>query len=53
LLIRDAESIHTAVCDLKLRSARLTAALRRYRKRSRLMESTLSTLRQLKLQDVS
>jgi hypothetical protein len=52
-LIRDAESIHTAVCDLKLRSARLTAALRRYRKRSRLMESTLSTLRQLKLQDVS
>ena len=52
-LIRDAESIHAALCDLKLRSARLTAALRRHRKRSRLMESTLSTLRQLELQDVS
>jgi hypothetical protein len=52
-LIQEAEALHAALGDARTRTAQLIAALRRHRKRSRLMESTLSALKQLKLAEVT
>ena len=48
-LIREAESLHEALADARTRTGRLVVALRRHRKRERLVTSTLATLRELKL----
>ena len=52
-LIREAEAIHAALADAKARANRLVGALRRHRKQTRLVQETLRSLRQLKLQDVA
>jgi len=52
-LILEAEGLHTALGEAKARAARLTVALRRHRKRERLVDSTLASLRALKLEEVS
>jgi hypothetical protein len=46
-LVADAESLRNAAHELHSRSARLIVALRQYGKKSRLMVSTLASLRQL------
>jgi hypothetical protein len=46
-LVTEAESLRSAAHDLHSRSTRLIVALRQYGKRSRLMASTLASLRQL------
>jgi hypothetical protein len=51
-LIQEAEGLHTALSEVKSRTARLIAGLRRHRKQSRLVQETLKSLRQLKLSDV-
>ncbi|APW63215.1 hypothetical protein [Paludisphaera borealis] len=51
-LIREAESLHQALTETRARAARLAAALRRHRRRERLVDATLASLRALKLQDV-
>jgi hypothetical protein len=51
-LIQKAESLHAALADAKSRTARLIAGLRRQRKQSRLVNETLKSLRELRLQDV-
>jgi hypothetical protein len=51
-LIQEAEELHTALGEVKSRTARLIAGLRRHRKQSRLVQETLKSLRQLKLSDV-
>jgi hypothetical protein len=51
-LIREAESLHEALADARARTGRLVVALRRHRKRERLVSSTLATLRELKLPEV-
>jgi hypothetical protein len=51
-LIREAESLHEALADARTRTGRLVVALRRHRKRERLVSSTLATLRELKLPEV-
>jgi hypothetical protein len=51
-LIQEAESLHAALADVKSRTARLISGLRRQRKQSRLVQETLKSLRELKLQDV-
>ncbi len=48
-LLAEAEALHAALADARGRAARLVAGLRRQRRRSRLMESTLAALDQLKL----
>ena len=48
-LIQEAESLHATLAEMKSRSARLIAGLRRQRKQSRLLNETLKSLRQLKL----
>jgi hypothetical protein len=48
-LIREAEALHAALGEAKARARRLIAALRRERRRSRLVQSTLATLRQIRL----
>jgi hypothetical protein len=48
-LIKEAEELHAALGDVKSRTARLIAGLRRQRKQSRLLSDTLKSLRQLKL----
>ena len=50
--IQEAESLHAALADARSRTARLIAGLRRQRKQSRLVQETLRSLRELKLQDV-
>ena len=50
-LIQEAEALHQALADAKARTHRLIGALRRERKRSRLVQSTLATLRQIRLQE--
>jgi hypothetical protein len=45
--------LHEAVTDARARPGRLIVALRRYRKRDRLMNSALESLEQLKLQEVA
>jgi hypothetical protein len=51
-LLAEAVSLHAALGDARGRAARLTAALRRHRKRERLVASTLASLRELKLTGV-
>jgi hypothetical protein len=51
-LIQEAESLHATLADARSRTARLIAGLRRQRKQSRLVQETLRSLRDLKLQDV-
>jgi hypothetical protein len=51
-LIQEAESLHATLADAKARNARLIAGLRRHRKQSRLVNETLKSLRELRLQDV-
>jgi hypothetical protein len=48
-LIQEAEALHEALADARARTGRLVVALRRHRKRERLVSSTLATLRELKL----
>ena len=52
-LIQEAVALHEALGDAKARAARLIGALRRERKRSRLLSSTLAQLRALRLQEVA
>ena len=52
-LIREAEALHEALSDAKARTGRLVVALRRYRRRERLVSTTLASLKALKLQDVA
>ena len=52
-LIREAESLHETLGEARARSQKLVVALRRQRKQARLMNATLNTLRQLKLQEVA
>jgi hypothetical protein len=52
-LIQEAEALHETLADARARAGRLTAALRRLRRRERLVNSTLATLKALKLQDVA
>jgi hypothetical protein len=50
--MQEAESLHATLADAKSRTARLITGLRRQRKQSRLVQETLRSLRELKLQDV-
>ena len=52
-LIEEAEALHAALGEAKARAGRLTVALRRHRKRERLVDSTLASLRALKLEEVA
>jgi hypothetical protein len=52
-LIVEAEALQTILTDARARAARLVVAMRRHRKRERLVQTTLASLRQLKLQDVN
>ena len=52
-LINEAEALHEALSDAKARTGRLVIALRRHRKRERLVSTTLASLKALKLQDVA
>lgn len=51
-LIAAAEALHTALADARTRAGRLTVALRRHRRRERLVAATLAQLRELKLPEV-
>jgi hypothetical protein len=51
-LIQEAEALHATLADAKSRTARLISGLRRHRKQSRLVNETLKSLRELRLQDV-
>jgi hypothetical protein len=52
-LIHEAEALHETLTEARVRAGRLTIALRRHRKRERLVATTLATLKQLKLQEVA
>lgn len=52
-LVAEAEALHAALADARTRAGRLTAALRRHRKKERLVDATLASLRALKLDGVS
>ena len=52
-LIQEAEALHEALADARARAGRLIVALRRHRRRERLVAATLASLRQLKLQEVA
>jgi hypothetical protein len=52
-LIHEAEALRGALGDARARAARLAAALRRQRRRERLVDATLSSLRRLSLQEVA
>jgi hypothetical protein len=52
-LIRDAESLHEALADARSRAGRLVVALRKQKRRERLVQATLASLRQLRLQEVA
>jgi hypothetical protein len=52
-LIAEADALHAALGDAKARAAKLAGALRRYRKRERLVSSTLASLRELKLAEAA
>ena len=52
-LIQEAEALHETLTDARVRTGRLIVALRRHRKRERLVASTLASLKQLKLQEVT
>jgi hypothetical protein len=52
-LIAEADALHAALGDAKARAAKLAGALRRYRKRERLVSSTLASLRELRLAEAA
>ena len=52
-LIEEAVALHGSVSDAKTRGGRLVVALRRYRRRERLVSNTLASLKALKLQEVA
>ena len=52
-LIQEAVALHEALADARARTHRLIGALRRHRKQSRLVASTLQSLKQLRLQEVA
>jgi hypothetical protein len=52
-LVEEAEALHQALTETRARTGRLVVALRRYRKRERLMTSALESIKQLKLQEVA
>ena len=52
-LIREAEALGEALAAARTRAGRLAVALRRQRKRDRLVTTTLASLRQLKLQEAA
>ncbi len=52
-LIQEAEALHEALADARARAGRLTVALRKHRRRERLVNTTLASLKALKLQDVA
>lgn len=52
-LIGEAEALHEALGAARARSGRLVVALRKQKRREKLMASTLASLRQLRLQDVA
>jgi hypothetical protein len=52
-LIEEAVMLHAALGDARSRAARLVAAVRVERRRSRLLAGALDQIRQLRLQDVA
>ncbi len=52
-LIGEAEALHEALGQARSRAGRLVIALRKQKRRERLVASTLASLRQLRLQDVA
>jgi hypothetical protein len=52
-LITEAVALHELLGSARTRTAKLIGALRRERKRSRLLSSTLAQLRELRLQEVA
>jgi hypothetical protein len=52
-LIGEAEALHEALTEARSRAGRLTAALRRHRRRERLVSTTLASLKALHLQEVA
>jgi hypothetical protein len=50
---REAESLHETLGAARTRAGRLVVALRKQRRRERLVAATLASLRQLRLQDVA
>ena len=52
-LVAEAESLQDALADARSRAGRLVAALRKQRARDRLVQATLASLRQLKLQEAA
>jgi hypothetical protein len=52
-LIREAEALHESLAEIRSRAGRLVVALRKQRRRERLVTATLASLRQLRLQDVA
>ena len=52
-LIEEAEALHKALAATKAQTARLVVALRKHRRRERLVATTLASLKQLKLQEVA
>jgi hypothetical protein len=50
-LIAEADALHAALGDARARAARLAGALRRHRKRERLVAATLASLKQLRLSE--
>jgi hypothetical protein len=52
-LVEEATALHAALGDARSRAARLVAALRAERRRSRALASTIAHLRQIRLQDLA
>ena len=52
-LIGEAEALHQALSEARSRAGRLVIALKKHRRRERLVQATLASLRQLRLQDVA
>ena len=52
-LIREAEALHESLGAARTRAGRLVVALRKQKRRERLVAATLASLRQLRLQDVA
>jgi hypothetical protein len=52
-LIVEAEALQTILTDARTRAAKLVVAVRRHRKRERLVQTTLASLREIRLQDVN
>ena len=52
-LIQEAVALHEALADAKARTHRLIGSLRRHRRQSKLVTSTLRSLKELRLQEVT